>query len=239
MQLRDVMAALEKLGNAQTKKTWLTHGATGDLFGVKVGDMKTLMKKLPKEPEERQKLALGLYETGNLDAMYVAGLLADGARMSRKDLDQWAAAARWSMISEYTVPWVAAENPHAPEIARAWIDSKKAHVACAGWSTWSGVVSMQPDEQLDLKELERLLVRVEKEIGSAPHRVRYCMNCFVIALGAGVRPLLAKAKATAKKLGQVEVDVGETACTVPIALAMIEKIEAMGRVGKKRKTMKC
>jgi hypothetical protein len=32
---------------------------------------------------------------------------------------------------------------------------------------------------------------------------------------------------------------GETACKVPDALAYIEKIESMGRIGKKRKTMRC
>ncbi|HET6164606.1 MAG TPA: DNA alkylation repair protein [Planctomycetota bacterium] len=239
MDVAATMQALEKLGTAQTKKTWLAHGATGELFGVKIGDMKTLMKKLPKEKEERQQLALGLYATGNLDAMYFAGLLADGAKMSRKELEKWLGSARWSMLSEYTVPWVAVESPHARELANAWIDSKKEQVAAAGWNTWAGIVSITPDAQLDLAELERLLVRVEKEIRKAPNRVRYCMNGFVIALGSGVKPLLAKAKAAAKRIGAVEVDVGETACQVPDALERITKIESMGRVGKKRATMKC
>jgi hypothetical protein len=35
------------------------------------------------------------------------------------------------------------------------------------------------------------------------------------------------------------VDVGDTACTVPLATAYIEKIEAAGRVGQKRKTIRC
>ena len=65
------------------------------------------------------------------------------------------------------------------------------------------------------------------------------MNNFVISVGGYVAPLLAKAKATAKKIGIVEVDLGDTACKVPLALEMIEKIEKMGRVGKKRKTAKC
>lgn len=239
MQLPEIMTALEKLGTPQTKKTWLAHGATGELFGVKIGDMKTLIKKLPKDKDERQTLALSLYETGNLDAMYMAGLMADGAKMSRRELEQWANAARWSMLSEWVVPWNATESPRARELARAWTDSKKAHVACAGWGTWAGIVSTKPDEELDLKELERLLARVEKEVGSAQNRVRYSMNYFVIAVGCFVKPLLAKAKATAKRLGNVAVDVGDTNCKVPNALAMIEKIESMGRVGKKRKTMKC
>jgi hypothetical protein len=185
--------------------------------------MKTLMKKLPKEPAARQELALGLYATGNGDAMYFAGLLADGARMSRKELEKWAAAANWQMLSEYTVPWVAVENGDARAIALAWIDSKKPALACSGWNTYAGIVSVRPDAELDLDEIGRLLARVEKEIGKAPDRVRYCMNGFVIAVGAGVKPLLAKAKATAKKLGAVTVDMGDTDCKVPDALERIAR----------------
>ncbi|MBI5850360.1 MAG: DNA alkylation repair protein [Planctomycetes bacterium] len=235
MEVQEVMAALEKLGTAQTKKTWLAHGATGDLFGVKIGDMKPIVKKL----KGRQDVALGLYATGNLDAMYLAGLVADGAAMSKKELDAWVKAARWGMIAEYTVPWVAAESPHARELALKWIDSKQEQVASAGWNTWSGIVSLRPDAELDLAEIESLLRRVQKDIGTAKNRVRYCMNGFVMAVGAAVKPLLAKAKAVAKALGKVEVDVGDTACKVPVALDMIAKIESMGRVGLKRKTMKC
>lgn len=235
MDLQQTMAALAKLGNAQTKKTWLAHGATGALFGVKIGDMKGLLKKLQGELG----LALELYRSGNLDAMYLAGLMADGAKMSRKELEAWVRDARCAGLSEYTVPWVAAESAHARELACKWIDSKKEHVAAAGWNTWSGIVSTRPDAELDLEEIGALLARVEREIGKAPDRVRYCMNGFVIAVGSAVKPLLAKAKATARSLGKVEVDMGDTACKVPDALAVLRKIEAMGRVGKKRKTMKC
>jgi hypothetical protein len=143
------------------------------------------------------------------------------------------------MLSEYSVPWVACESPHARELALKWIDAKKEHVAAAGWNTYAGIVSVRPDAELDLAEIEALLARIERGIGAAPNRVKYCMNGFVIAVGAGVKPLLAKANATAKKLGTVAVDMGGTACRVPDALAMIQKIEGLGRVGKKRKTMKC
>ncbi len=235
METKEAMSALQKLGSAQTRKTWTRHGATGEFYGVKIGDMKGLLNKL----KGRQDVALELYKSGNLDAMYLAGLVADGARMTRKDLDSWAKDARWSTISESTVPWVASENPEARELALSWIDSKKEHVAAAGWNTYAGIVSVRSDADLDLKEIEKLLARVEKEIGKASGRVRYCMNGFVMAVGTAVKPLLSKAKATARKIGKVEVDMGETDCRVPVALEMLEKIEAMGRIGLKRKTMKC
>jgi 3-methyladenine DNA glycosylase AlkD len=235
MNLAETMAALEKLGNAQTKKTWKNHGATEPFFGVKIGDMKGLVKKL----KGRQDLALELYATGNIDAMYMAGLIADGSKMTKKEIEGWAKAARCEMISDYTVPWVATESPHARTLALKWIDSKDEAIACAGWNTYSGIVSVTPDPQLDLDEIKGLLDRVQNEIGTAKNRVRYCMNNFVIAAGAAVKPLLTKAKAVAKVLGKVEVDMGGTSCKVPVATDMIKKIESMGRIGKKRATMKC
>ena len=65
------------------------------------------------------------------------------------------------------------------------------------------------------------------------------MNGFVIAVGAYVTPVMKQAKATAKKLGKVDVDMGGTSCKVPIALVYIEKLEKSGRAGKKRKTTRC
>ena len=65
------------------------------------------------------------------------------------------------------------------------------------------------------------------------------MNGFVIAVGAYVKPLLKQAEATAKKIGKVDVEMGGTACKVPLATEYIEKIESKDRVGKKRKTIKC
>jgi hypothetical protein len=80
---------------------------------------------------------------------------------------------------------------------------------------------------------------IPKQIDSQGDRIRYCMNGFVICVGTYVKPLLKQAKATAKKLGKVEVNMGDTACRVPVASEMIQKVESMDRVGKKRKSAKC
>ena len=235
MNLKEVMTKLEKLGNAQQRKTYAAHGARGNFFGVKIGDLKVIAKKLKGD----QGLALSLFDTGNLDAMYLAGLVADGGRMSRKELDGWAKTATWGMISDYTVAWVAAESPVGRELALKWMDSKQELVARAGWNAYAGLVAVTPDSQLDLPEIESLLARVEKQIHTAPNRVRYCMNNFVISVGGYVKPLSAKAKATARRIGPVEVDMGDTSCQVPSAVDRIARIEASGKLGVKRKTVKC
>ena len=235
MDVSKIMTELKKLGSEQTRKTFMRHGGPESMFGVKVGDLKPIAKKL----KGQQETALELYATGNSDAMYLAGLVADGSKMTKKQLETWAKGAGWHMISEYTVPWVACESPFARELALKWIKSKNETVASSGWNTYSGIVAMGDDKDLDLAEIRSLLKQVENAVDSAPNRVRYTMNGFVISVGTYVKDLLKDAKATAKKIGTLSIDMGDTSCKVPLATDYIAKVEKMGRVGKKRKTMKC
>lgn len=229
------MRELAARGSAQTKKTFLRHGAQEPFDGVKVADLKVLQKRIKVD----QPLALALYATGHSDAMYLAGLIADPAKFTKRELDQWAKGAYWYMLSGYTVPWVAAESPHGLAMARKWIDAKSEQVANAGWSTWCSLVALLPDDQLDLDELRGLLKRVETTIAAERNRVRAAMNMFVISVGCYVVPLTATAIATAKRVGKVEVDVGDTDCKIPDAVAYIDKVRAMGKLGKKRQAARC
>ena len=232
-----IMSVLKKKGKESTRKIYARHGmATENMYGVSVADLKVIAKTI----KGQQGLACELYATGNLDAMYLAGMVADGSKMSSKELNAWAeGAANLQMIAEYTVPWVAVENPQGRELALQWMKSKKERVACSGWCTYSGLLATKVDEALELAEIKDLLSVIVKGIKSAQNRVRYTMNGFVIAVGTYVKPLLREAKVAARQIGEVSVDVGETACNVPLASAYIEKIEAAGRVGKKRKTIRC
>ena len=230
-----IMNELRALGSDQTVKTYRNHGANGEMFGVKIGDLKRVLKKI----KGNQQLALQLWQTGNSDAMYLAALAADGSQMTRGQLDDWAKSAWWYLLSEYAVPFVAAEHPKATNIAMKWIKSKKENVASSGWSTYGMAISILPDDALDLQQIRDLLKMVETNLDSSSNRIRYTMNGFVIAVGAYVQPLLKNAKATARRIGTVGVNVGKTSCKVPLATQAIAKIEAMGRVGKKRNTVKC
>jgi hypothetical protein len=235
MTLADIMADLEANGTAQTKKTWLRHGAREPIFGVKIEHLKTIQKKVKKNHQ----LALALYDTGNADAMYLAGLVAEPMKMTKAQLQKWVKAAYWYMLSGYTVPWTASESKFGRELALEWMDSKKEQISVAGWSTYGSLISVKPDDELDLDEIVELLDRVPREIAAAPNRTKYCMNQFVISVAAFVAPLLPKAKAVAKTLGKVHVDMGDTDCKVPEAAAYIAMLEDKGRVGKKRKSAAC
>lgn len=235
MTLQEVMAELEAFGSPAIKKILMNHGAREPLFGVKVGDMKTIQKKIKMD----YALSLELFNTNNADAMYFAGLIADDKKMTKADLQSWVERALSSNISEYTVPWVCAGSHHGFEMAMAWIGAEEEHIAAAGWATLSNLVALKPDSELDLAVIKSLFDRIEKNIHTVKDRVRYTMNGFLIAAGTYIASLTDEAQALGARLGTLTVDMQGTACKVPSAVEYLDKVMAKNLVGKKKKTVKC
>jgi len=231
----DVIEELRAMGSASIKKVLVNHGAQEPFFGVKIGDMKPMEKRLRPNYE----LALQLYATGISDAMYLAGLITDDMKMTRSDLQNWVEGANWSLHSESTVPWVACAGKHGRELALEWIESPIETIACAGWRTLSCISLIRPDSELNIPEYEALLARVKTTIHDQPNRVRYSMNGFVISTGCNIASLTDLASQYGAEIGPVQVMMGNTACRVPFAPESIAEVVAKGIVGKKRKTAKC
>jgi len=219
MTYKEVMQELEKLGNEQTKKTLTKHGAREPFFGVRVGDMKKLVKANKKDHE----LCLKLYDSGNSDAMYLAGLIADPPKFTKDILNDWVKKAYWSMISEYTVPDVTSQNEFGLELALEWIDVKNEEIASAGWATLSRIVGPKVKTEIPADIIKSLLSRIEKDLKDSPNRVRYTMNGFLISAGSYKDEVTNTALEVAGKIGKVKVDMGGTACKVPDAASYIAK----------------
>jgi 3-methyladenine DNA glycosylase AlkD len=233
MTAKEILSQLKEMGSESIRKVLAKHGAPSNQYGVKVEDL----KKIQKQVKKNYALSLQLYDSGVSDAQYLAGLIADETKMTKKDLQHWAETASWHQLNEYTVAWIAAESDHGWESGLKWIDSKKENVQSSGWATLSSLVAIKEDKELDIKELKNLLHKVEKEISTAGNRVRYTMNGFVIAVGAYVKELTAEAMKIGKSLGPLTIDMNGTACKVPYAPDYIQKMNARGY--KKKKMARC
>lgn len=235
MTVEEVMHELELMGNEGTKKILVKHGAKEPFFGVKVADLKKIVKKVKKDHE----LSLALYETGNSDAMYLAGLIGDETKITKEDLLKWADEAYWYMISEYTVPWLSAESPYGLELGLHWIEQETDQLISCGWATLANVVLITPDEELDLQQMSTLLDRAAEDIHSGGNREKYTRNGFILSVGCSIASLTEKAKKLGAQVGKVNVDMGGTACKVPSIETYISKNEEKGRIGKKKKKARC
>jgi len=126
MTLKEIMEQLKDFGNEQTKKVLMRHGAKEPFYGVKVQDLKIIqknVKKIYKDKHKKHELALELFDTGNSDAMYLAGLISEPQFMTKEQLQNWVKKAYWYYLSEYPVAWTAAESNFGWELALEWINS--------------------------------------------------------------------------------------------------------------------
>ena len=235
MTLDQVMSELAARGSESTRRTLLRHGAKEPFFGVNISDLKVIQKKIKGD----QALALELYATGISDAQYLAGMVADGRKMTRAQIQKWVETAAWGMVSGNACVWIASEHPEGLAIALKWINSKKQAIAAAGWNTLSALAATVPDDKLPVKQFSALLDRVAKTLKSSGDDVRYAMNGFVISCGTYMAPLADEAVTTARMLGKVNVDMGDTACKVPEAESYIIKCRRGSPVAPKRKTVRC
>lgn len=216
MTLKQTMLALEEAGSAQTRKTYVRHGASEPLFGVSFATLKLLSKRIKVD----QELAEALWSTGNFDAQNLAVKIADPATISSRELDRWAATPTPRMCGGY-VAHLAAESPHGRAKANKWLGATDEPSRFAAWSLVASLAMI--DESLPDSWFAERLVQIEKSVHSAPNAQRYAMNAALIAIGCRNAALRREAIAAARRIGRVEIDHGETDCKTPVAEDSIEK----------------
>lgn len=215
-----LMAEMKKLGTAQAVKIYKRHGMSEPLFGVSFANFGILKKKIKVDHELAQKL----WASGNGDARNLAVMIADPAKFSSKQIDDWAkdqdCYGSCDMLSG-----LIGKTTFAQEKAEAWIKSKNEWIGRTGWNLIGGL-AMNLENKLPDSYFEPLLVKIEKEIHGAKNFTRHAMNMTLICIGARSVNLRKKAEAAAGRIGKVVVDHGETDCKTPEAIPYIAKMWA-------------
>ncbi|MFF5815727.1 DNA alkylation repair protein [Lysinibacillus capsici] len=230
-----VMQELEALGKERTKKMYMSNGAHEPLFGVATGAMKPIAKKIKID----QALAEELYATGNYDAMYFAGIIADPKAMTLEDFNRWMEAAYFYMLSDYVVAVTLAEAPIAQEVADAWIASGEELKMSAGWSCYCWLLGNRKDSEFSESKLANMLDVVKNTIHDVPERTKSAMNNFLYTVAISYVPLHEQAVATAQAIGPVEMKRDNKKSTQLNAYETIQKEIERGRIGFKRKYVRC
>lgn len=235
MDFETIMHELELLGKERTKKTYISNGAKEPLFGVATGAMKPLAKKIKKN----QPLAEQLYATGNYDAMYFAGIIADPMTMTEEDFDRWIDGAYFYMLSDYVVAVTLSESDLAQKVADKWIASGEELKMSAGWSCYCWLLGNRPDSEFDASKLSSMLDQVANSIHESPERTKSAMNNFIYTVAISYKPQHEKAVETAKAVGPVEMKKDEKKISILNAAENIQKDVDKGRIGFKRKYVRC
>lgn len=235
MDFEIVMQELEALGKERTKKTYISNGAHEPLFGVATGAMKPLSRKIKKN----QPLADQLYATGNYDAMYLAGVIADPMIMTEADFERWIDTAYFYMLSDYVVAVTLAETDIAQEVADKWITSGEELKMSAGWSCYCWLLGNRPDTEFSASKISDMLDLVKNTILDSPDRTKSAMNNFVYTVAISYIPQHDKAVETAMEIGPIEIKRENKKIGILHASQNIQKDLDRGLKGFKRKHVRC
>ncbi len=226
MTHKQVMAALKKMGTAQNRKIYARHGAEGPLFGVSFANLHALRKQIKVD----HPLAVDLWKSGNVDARTLATMIADPAQLDAATAQAWLQEISYGLLANQLGALVS-RSPIAVTMLSRWTRSSKEYVRQSGYAVLCHLLKDAPQDVSD--DLCRsYLERIERQIHKSPNRAREAMNMAVISIGIAKPHLQRAAIATARRIGPVEVDHGETGCKTPEAEAYILKAAARRSAGK-------
>lgn len=216
MNLEETLKQLEALGNVKMRAQNTRHGAGDNQFGVRRGELRKLAKKIKTNHE----LAMALWETGNIDARFLATLLIKPETLSAEEMDRMVRSVTFVEVANWLNSYVVKHHPDKETLRQGWMATDDPMAARAGWQLTAGRVVKSP-EGLDLAAL---LDRIESEMGSAAPEVQWTMNCTLAEIGIHFPDHRERALAIGEALGIYRDYPVSKGCTSPFAPIWINEM---------------
>jgi 3-methyladenine DNA glycosylase AlkD len=214
--LEDALAQLESLGSEKVRAQNRKHGAGDDQFGVQLGDIRKLAAKIKSD----HRLAIALWDTGNVDAQFLATLLIEPKKLSAEAVDRMVRSVAFVRVADWLNSYVVAKHPDKEALREDWMATDDRWAARAGWQLTAGRVAKNPDGL----DLPALLDRIESEMPGAAPEVQWTMNTTLAAIGIHAPGLRKRAIAIGERLGLYRDYPVSKGCTSPFAPIWINEM---------------
>jgi 3-methyladenine DNA glycosylase AlkD len=216
MTVHEILAQLQSLGDDARRKHNTKAGAPDNQFGVKLGDIRALAKKIKTDHQ----LALELWDTGNVEAQLLATLIIKPKALSADELDKLTRSTTCAQVADWLNSYVVAEHPEKEALREKWMKAKDRWAARAGWNlTASRVNKGKGTDDLDVAAL---LDRIEKEMPKAKPEVQWTMNNTLAAIGIHHAQHRQRAVALGEKIGLYRDWPVSKGCTPPYVPVWVE-----------------
>jgi 3-methyladenine DNA glycosylase AlkD len=219
--LKEVLGQLKALGTPKVKALNAKSGAGDNQFGVALGDIRVLAKKIKTNHD----LALALWDTGNADAQFLAALLIRPRSLSARELDRLVHSVSFVRVADWLNAYVVRQHPDKETLRQQWMTAKDRWAARAGWDLTAERVGKAP-EGLDLPGL---LDRLEAEMAQAVPEVQWTMNNTLAGIGIHFPKYRKRALAIGEKLGIYRDYPVSKGCTSPFAPIWIDYMVTRSR----------
>lgn len=209
MTAKEILKQLQALGDDARRKHNAKAGAGDNQFGVKMGDIRKIAKKL----KTHHALALELWKTGNIEARMVAILVMQPETLSADELDTMVRSLTFAYVADWLHSYVIKVHPDKETLREKWMADDDTWAARAGWALTAGRVVKKP-KGIDIKAL---LDRIESDMGSAAPEVQWTMNTCLAEIGIHHAKHRKRAIAIGEALGVFRDYPVSKGCTSPFA----------------------
>lgn len=212
--LNKTLAELETLGNEKMRVQNIRHGATTKQFGVRLGELRKVAKKIKINRE----LALALWETKIIEARLLAILIILPESLSSEEVDSMVKSVNFTQVADWINTYIIKKHPEKETLRQDWMVSENPMAARAGWNLTAERISKSP-EGIDIP---KILNRLESEMGNADSLVQWTMNFALGATGINFPEYRERAIAIGHKLGIYKDYPVSKGCTSPFVPIWIE-----------------
>lgn len=216
MTLQETTTQLESLSDEKVFTRNKKHGAGDDQYGIKLGDLRKLAKKIKTD----HRLALQLWDTKMMEARLLAILIMNSEDLSAQNLDKMVKSIQTPQVADWFNAYVLKNHPEKEQLREEWSNDKNIWAARSGWSLTAGKASREP-QNLDL---DRLLDRIEKDMPTAPPEVQWTMNTALAQIGINSPEHTKRATNIGEELGIYRDYPVSKGCTSPFAPLWINEM---------------
>ncbi len=209
MKLEEALTELEALGNEKMRAQNTNHGAGDNQFGVRRGDVRKLAKRIKVNHE----LGMSLWQTGNIDARFLAILLIKPKSLTAAELDQLVRSEPFVEVADWLTTYVVKKHADKESLRQQWMTTDDPMAARAGWNLTAERIVKSPDGI----DLPALLERIETEMADAAPEIQWTMNCALAEIGIHFPKHRKRALAIGEALGIYRDYPVSKGCTSPFA----------------------
>ena len=209
MSIESILGELEYLGDAKMRKHHLKHGATGIIYGVKMGDIRKLAARLGIDHDR----AINLWDSDVMDARLLAILTAEPNKMSAKDLEHWVGNGDVDQVADWLQSYLVKGHPDKEMLRQAWMTETNPWLLRSAWALTAGRIASSPDGL----DINALLDRIDREFADAHPAAQWTMNTALAYIGIHHPSLRDRAISIAEHWGIYRDYPVSKGCTSPFA----------------------
>jgi 3-methyladenine DNA glycosylase AlkD len=216
MTRQETLQQLAALSDEKTKARNAKNGVGDNQYGVKLGDLRKVAKKI----KSNHKLALELWDTGNLDARLLALLIIEPAALTAAELDTMVRSVQYTQVADWLNSYVVKPHPDNETLRQRWMQDEDPMAARAGWNLTKQRVVRNPE----MVDIPALLDRIEAEMATASPIAQWTMNFSLGEIGINHPEYRQRAIDIGEQLGVYRDYPVSKGCTSPFAPIWIKEI---------------